>query len=169
MAEKENQEANSGQAPQRPPSPGTHLLAGLGAQQPGDGAEVVEVGPVEDAEERFLGPRPLDGLLWRLHREELRGGRAQLLLGGGLAAGVGLWRGRETLDRTLLCAAQGQGVIWGSALAGRSSASPGTRVGTVLGAKSSWLCRSQQSSEFAWHCHSFLREDNESLSSQGRA
>lgn len=50
---------------------------------------------MEDAEKRLLGSCPLNGLLRRLHREQLGGGWAQLLLGGGLAAGVGLWQGRE--------------------------------------------------------------------------
>lgn len=76
---------------------GPYLLARLRPQQPGNGAEVVEVGPVEDAEERLLGSCPLHRLLLRLHRKQLGRGRAQLLLGGGLAAGVCLWRGRQRL------------------------------------------------------------------------
>lgn len=52
---------------------------------------------MEDTEERLLGSRPLHRLLLRLHRKQLGRGRAQLLLGGGLAAGVCLWRGRQRL------------------------------------------------------------------------
>lgn len=52
---------------------------------------------MEDAEERLLGSRPLNRLLLRLHRKQLGRGWAQLLLGGGLAAGVCLWRERQML------------------------------------------------------------------------
>lgn len=55
---------------------------------------------MEDTEERLLGSRPLNGLLRCLHRKQLGGSRAQLLLGGGLAAGVCLWQKRQTLGQT---------------------------------------------------------------------
>lgn len=46
---------------------------------------------------------------------------------------------------------------------------PRALPGKVLRAKGSWLCRSQQSSHFAWQDSSFLEEDSESHSSRGRA
>lgn len=60
--------------------PATHLSAALGADQLGDGAEVVVVGPDEDPEERGLRAAPL-------HRLGLA---AQLHLHGGLTARVPL-------------------------------------------------------------------------------
>lgn len=67
-----------------------YLFACLGAQEPGYGAEVVEVRAMEDTEEGLFSAGPLHGLRGRLDHTELGWGGAGFLLGGRLTARVGL-------------------------------------------------------------------------------